>query len=172
MNMNRPGFLHEPPTTESGFDTAQICINGHEINASMRLSPEFNEKFCATCGAETITACPECKAPIRGQLRGSYSATYKAPRFCHGCGKALPWTASALQAARMYAEELNELSSEERQQLKGTLDDLVKDTPATPLAAARFKKLLRKAGSGALEVMRKLVIDIASETAKKAITGQ
>jgi hypothetical protein len=71
----------------------------------------------------------------------------------------------------MYAEELNELTPEERQQLKGTLDDLVKDTPATPLAAARFKKVLRKAGSGALEAMRKLVIDIVSESAKKAIMG-
>src|SRR5258708_19500313 len=144
MNMNRPRFLHELPTTESGFDTAQICINGHEINASMRLSPEFNEKFCGTCGAETITACPECKAPIRGHLRGSLATSYTPPKFCCGCGKALPWTASALQAARMYAEELNELSPEERQQLKSTLDDLFKDTPPTPLPISRFNKLLRK----------------------------
>lgn len=172
MNMNRPRFLREPPTAESGFDTAQVCINGHEINASTRLSPEFNEKFCGTCGSETITACPACKAPIRGHLRGSLATSYIPPKFCNGCGKAFPWTASALQAARMYADELSELSPEERQLLKGALDDLVKDTSATPLAAARFKKLLRKAGSGALEAMRKLVIDIVSDTAKKAITGQ
>lgn len=172
MNMNRPRFLHAPPrAAESGFDTAQVCLNGHDITASTRLSPEAVERFCSACGAETITACPECKAPIRGHLRGGYSANYNAPKFCHGCGKALPWTASALQVARMYAEELNELTPEERQQLKGTLDDLVKDTPATPLAAARFKKVLRKAGSGALEAMRKLVIDIVSESAKKAIMG-
>jgi hypothetical protein len=172
MNMNRPRFLHEPPTAESGFDTAQVCINGHEVNASTRLSPEFNEKFCSTCGSETITACPTCKAPIRGHVRGSLATSYTPPKFCSGCGKAFPWTASTLHAARMYADELSDLTPEERQLLKGALDDLVKDTPATPLAAARFKKLLQKAGAGVLEAMRKLVIDIVSDTAKKAITGQ
>ena len=175
MNMRRPRFLFDSsdrPETNGGFDTAQVCVNGHEINANTRLTPEANEKFCGKCGAETITACPHCQSPIRGHLPGSYSISYTPPKFCNGCGKAFPWTAQAIEAARLYAEELKELSLEEREILKRSIDDLVKDTPATPLALSRFKKLLQKAGQDAMEGMRKLVIDIVSETAKKAITGQ
>ena len=172
MSTRRPRPLFDPqPQSDSGYDTAQVCINGHAINDSMRLTPECNEKFCATCGGETITACQHCDSPIRGHLRGSLAYGYTPPKYCRECGKAFPWTAIALQTARMYADELSELSPEERQLLKGSLDDLVRDTPATPVAAIRFKKLLRKAGSDATEAMRKLVIDIVSETAKKAIIG-
>src|ERR1700720_4492620 len=112
MNMNRPRFLHEPQKTESEFDTAQVCMNGQNINTSTRMSPEFNQRFCATCGAETITACPQCESPIRGHLRGGLDYGYVPPKYCRGCGKAFPWTASALQTARMFADELSELSPE------------------------------------------------------------
>jgi hypothetical protein len=44
------------------------------------------------------------------------------------------------------ADELDELSPDDKELLKGSLDDLVADTPRTPLAATRFKKLVAKLG--------------------------
>src|SRR6266852_1264096 len=173
MNMRRPRLLHpeyRPDSERSTYDTAQVCVNGHVINASAVSSPEFNQKFCDKCGAETLTSCPDCNAPIRGHIRGSLAiSSYVPPKFCGECGEALPWTSRALQAARMYADDLDKLSLSDRDLLKGSLDELLKDTPATPLAASRFRKLLEKAGPGALECMKKIVIDLLTETAKKVI---
>jgi hypothetical protein len=169
MNTQRPRLLHQgnrAETERSTYDTAQVCVNGHVINASAASSPEFNQKFCDKCGLETLTSCPECNAPIKGHLRGSLAINYNPPKFCGECGKAFAWTSRALQTARMYADELDKLSPGDRELLKGSLDELLKDTPATPLAASRFKKLLEKAGPGALECMKKIVIDLLTEAAK------
>jgi hypothetical protein len=93
------------------------------------------------------------------------------PAFCHGCGKAFPWTASALEAARFLADETDSLSPTEREELKATFDDLVRDTPKTTLASTRFNKLMVKAGKGVAHAFRDIFVDIASETAKKLIFG-
>ncbi len=172
MNSQRPRLLHHdsrPESERSAYDTAQVCVNGHDINDSAHSSPEFNQAFCSKCGAETITSCPDCNSPIKGRLRGSMATSYVPPKFCGECGKAFPWTARALQVARMYADDLDKLSPSDRELLKGSLDELLKDTPTTPLAANRFRKLLEKAGPGALECMKKIVIDLLAETAKKVI---
>ena len=51
------------------------------------------------------------------------------------------------------------------------LDDLLHDSPMTQVAASRFKRLLSKAGHGAAESFRELLVDVVSEAAKKAIWG-
>jgi hypothetical protein len=61
------------------YDTAQICINGHIINSMSKSHPEHNKKFCDKCGAQTITNCPNCNAPIRGY----YHAPPKGPIIKH-----------------------------------------------------------------------------------------
>jgi hypothetical protein len=94
-----------------------------------------------------------------------------APAFCRNCGKAFPWTASALETARMLADETDVLSSDDREQLKSTLLDLVRDSPQTTLATTRYKKLMLKAGKETARTFRDILVDIASETAKKAIWG-
>lgn len=67
--------------------------------------------------------------------------------------------------------EADRLSKEERQELAGSLEDLVRDVPRTQVAAARFKRLATKAGAQTAGALRDILVDIASETATKAIWG-
>ncbi len=75
-------------------DIMQVCLNGHKINTSYNRYPERNRKFCNTCGAKTITKCPECNSSIKGKkyTQGVVS-TYSPPvkEFCDNCGKPYPW---------------------------------------------------------------------------------
>lgn len=115
------------------------------------------QPFCSECGTQTIGACESCKSPIPNGRRPSY---------CGQCGKPFPWTATALQAAKEFTDELD-LSSEEKTSLKATLDELTVDSPRTELAVHRFKKFLIKIGPAAGEVLKKISIDVATEAAKK-----
>ena len=116
------------------------------------------QKFCNECGEQTLNACARCHAAIR---------TGKKPAYCGNCGQAFPWTETALNAAKEYTDELEQLSLEEKAILKTTLDDLTKDTPRTEIAAHRFKKFISKMGPVAGEVFKKIVIEVGTEAAKK-----
>lgn len=159
------------------YDTAQICTNGHVINSQSVYLPEHNKKFCDKCGAPTITDCQNCNTPIKGlyhrssDIRAYHPTDLALPSFCPHCGNPYPWTEARLKAARELADELDNLSLEEREILKKSLDDIMvmEDTPQTPVAATRFKKLVAKAGKSAAEAFRKLLVDVLSETAKKII---
>lgn len=96
---------------------------------------------------------------------------YIAPPFCHACGKPYPWTAAKLDAARKLADELDELTPDEREKLKGTLDDLIRDTPRTQVASTRFKRIMSKVGMSSASAMREIIVDVLSEGAKKMIIG-
>lgn len=160
--------------SDSYYDTAQICLNGHIINTMAASSPQSNQKYCADCGAQTLTECPGCNLPIRGhsnvpEVFGFFD--YDKPNYCHNCGKPYPWTVTSLEAARELADELENLSFEERQQLKDSFPDLVKATPKTVVAETRFKKLMKKAGSDAYDGMKSILVDVVSEAVKKSVFG-
>jgi hypothetical protein len=72
-------------------------------------------------------------------------------------------------AARELAFELSALEPDERDVLAKSLDDLVRDTPRTALAATRFKKLAAKAGSSAASGLKDILVSVVTETAKKII---
>jgi len=152
-----------------GYDVAQICPNGHVTNSSTINRPELNEMFCEKCGAETITNCSECNDPIRGWYLGAYGGDYTAPSFCIHCGHPFPWTESRIRAANELAQELDSLDAEDRAILQQSIDDLVKDTPSTTVAAVRFKRIMTKAGQGAAALFREILIEVLSETAKKTL---
>ena len=76
---------------------------------------------------------------------------------------------SKLKAARDLSDELDNLTPDERDLLKKSLDDIVRDTPQTTVSALRFKKLAAKAGSIAASALKDILVDIASEAAKKVI---
>jgi len=158
---------------DSWYDTAQICINGHVINSASLKSPVHNTKFCSKCGAPAITKCENCNADIRGQYHHPdiYVADLdpKPPVFCHECGKSYPWTEAKLKAAQELADELDNLTAEERSLLKKSLDDIVRETHQTIVAVTRFKKLVAKAGPVAAEGFKKILWDIAIEFAKRQI---
>ena len=152
------------------YNTAQICISGHVINSQSISTPHLNRKFCERCGAPTITKCPYCSAIIRGNYHsGPNTASFTRPSFCPDCGKAYPWTEAKLKAARELSDELDNLSPDEREMLKKSLDDIVRDTPQTTVAATRFKKIVAKAGKPVADAFRDILVDVLSEAAKKII---
>ena len=67
----------------------------------------------------------------------------------------------------------DELDEEDRKTLTEILPDLASrtDTPKIQVAIVKMKKLLVKGGSVFAESFRKLLIDVLSETAKKALIG-
>jgi len=91
------------------------------------------------------------------------------PAFCSECGSAFSWTKAGIQAVRDLADELEQLTSEERDQLKESINDLIRDTPQTTVAATRFRRLVSKAGTTALEGFRTILVSIATEAAKKVL---
>jgi len=160
----------------SYYDAAQICLNGHVVNDRARDHPQHNSNFCQKCGAATATQCPNCKTEIRGdyEVEGVFvigSSQYHAPAFCHDCGKAYPWTESKIKAAEELIGLAEKLDDDEKAALTADLPDLVRDTPRTQVAATRFKKLAAKVGGGIASALRDIVVDIASDAAKKAILG-
>lgn len=168
-------FFDDDQGQASYHDTALICLNGHMINDSIQTYPQHSKKFCDKCGAPTISECPSCKKSIRGQyhVSGSIVLGYKhpTPTFCEGCGKPFPWTETKLVAAKEIADELEGLSPEERERLKGSLDDLIKESPKTEPAKLKFKNVMRKAGAGSIEIMKDALSDVLSETVKKTLFG-
>ena len=156
-----------------GYDTAQICLNGHKITGSYHKSPQFHSKFCKTCGQPTIIKCQECNAEIKGSYSGvgvGFSSQVQA--FCHNCGKPYPWTKSKIDSAKELAQEFENLSKEDKDILSKSIDDLVADTPRTTLAASRFKRIMSKVGKMAYSEMKTILVDLASSTAKKTMFGQ
>jgi len=89
--------------------------------------------------------------------------------FCPDCGKPYPWTEAKLKAAQELTDLLDGLSSEEREILKKSFSDIVRDTPQTKVAANQFKRLAAKAGPVVADSFRKIFVDVLSETAKKII---
>jgi hypothetical protein len=96
---------------------------------------------------------------------------YKAPRFCSDCGAPFPWTESSLKSAHELANEITGISEDDRNILNQSLDEIVRDTPQAQVAAVRFKKIATKLGKEAADAFKKILVDIASETAKKMIWG-
>ena len=160
--------------SDSYYDVAQICENGHVANSMARDYPQRNQDHCDKCGTPTIMACPSCQTAIRGfyHVPGVIGfAEYDAPAFCHKCGKPFPWTTARLRAAEELADELDGLTPDDREFLKKSLHDLVRETPKTRVAETRFKKIMRKAGRDGYEGMKALLSDIVSEVVRKTIFG-
>ena len=160
--------------SESQYMSAEVCLNGHPTTGGIEYSPELTAKFCATCGAETIRTCPSCKATLRGDyyVPGFLStAEYIPPNHCFNCGAAFPWKTAKVEAAKQQVADIEELDATEKEQLQGAIDDLATGGARTELAASRFKRLMKKAGETVGGGLYKIVVDVASEAAKKALMG-
>lgn len=168
----RHGFA-TPQTAR--YMTAEICLNGHSTTNNVEQHPEQTAKFCQSCGKKTIRTCPECNTSIRGYYfvpNVCYPSDYIPPNNCHNCGAAFPWTEEKIAAAKEYAAEIEELNDNEKKELQGVMDDLAKDSARTELAVTRLKRLINKAGQTIGGSLYKIAVDVATETAKKAIIGQ
>lgn len=156
-----------------GFDVGIACLNGHAVNGSSTRRPQFNAKFCDECGAPCVDACYACSTKLRGRYWGGAIVTraWAPAAFCFACGEPYPWTAARLDAARALALEADLLSVEEQQSLVATFDDLIRDTPRTPVAATRFKRLMTKAGTGTASGMKDILVEVVAEATKRSIWG-
>lgn len=153
------------------FRDAQICCNGHVVSSSKK----DIEKFCSQCGSATISECQNCNASIRGrEYEPGVIAVYPytVPAYCYNCGAPYPWTKAKFEAMKELIEFDSELSAEEKSYMSDNLEDLTVDTPKTKVVATKFNIFLRKVGSVTASAIRDILVDIASETAKKIIFGQ
>ena len=157
----------------SRYLSAEVCRSGHVTSSGIEYSPEMTAKFCSICGAETIRTCPGCGASIRGEyfVPGviSIGGGYRPPNHCYNCGSAFPWKVARLEAAKEQAAEIEELDEREKAELQGVIDDLAAGGARTELAAGRFKRLMKKSGQTVSSGLYKIVVDIASEAAKKLL---
>lgn len=167
------GYRADSRPSRGGYDVGLACLNGHGINGSSTRLPQFNAAFCGECGARSIDECPACQRPLLGSYRGSFLSTspWTPSAFCTECGEAYPWTSSRLEAARLLVEEAEDLDDDERAVLSGTFEDLVGDTPRTPVAVNRFKKLATKAGAPTASALKDVLVGVVTEGAKRAIWG-
>lgn len=152
---------------DSGYDQAQICLTGHTINSSYTVFPQHNKKYCDLCGAKTIIECPNCRQPIRGWYKdGSPFQEYAPPKFCHNCGGIFPWTKATIEAAKELVDDLEELTAEEKESYKESIDELVKESPKQELAAGRVKGYLMKAGPKIYQEFKDITAKVLSEIIK------
>jgi hypothetical protein len=168
-------MFHGRDQEQSWYDTAQICLNGHVMTSAATTFPKLKRQFCDRCGAATITECPKCGANIRGYYHVpgvfNFDFRFSAPKFCSDCGAAYPWTESSLRAAHNLAEEIEQLSEEDRNIITDSLDELVKETPQTEVAAIRVRKIMHKVDTETADALKRIIVDIVGEAAKKAILG-
>jgi hypothetical protein len=129
-----------------GYDVAQICINGHVIS-SMASNPNYRKEFCNICGAVTIMVCQKCKAPIKGYYHspGVISLIdFNPPRFCERCGEPFPWIKSRLDASKELIDLIEHFSDEEKDDLKNSIEDIIRDSPKISVARIKLRKYLSK----------------------------
>jgi hypothetical protein len=155
------------------YRVAQICPNGHVATTAVDVNPELRETFCSRCGEETLTSCPKCNAPIRGDYHVEgffgFGGGYDAPAFCHNCGSRFPWTERKIAGAIELVEVGADFSPDEVQQFKADLTELTKDSPKSQAASVRFKKVMAKVGNSVASGVRDIVVDVLSEAAKKSL---
>lgn len=158
------------------YHVAQICLNGHVITDTYDQYPEFRQNFCDKCSAKTITKCPSCNSNIRGDYDDIdmvfiSAGMTSAPAYCYNCGNPYPWTEDKLDATKELLALDSKLSNEELEYLSSNLNSLLIDTPKTKLVATKFKLGLSKLGKESAMAIRDIIVEIASESAKKIILG-
>ena len=151
------------------YNNATICLNGHVVS---KYQANY-QKFCSKCGKETYSKCPECNSPIHGKYEVDgivdLSGSYNRPDYCYNCGAPYPWTKIILDNAVMLVSLEDELDESMKELIKTAIPDLITETPATPIAIAKYKKGIKCAGDILKNSMRQLLIDVVSETVKKSL---
>lgn len=146
---------------------ATACMNGHLVSGAAAVSHDEAE-WCGKCGAAILTACPGCKEPIpfHAGLEASLA------QYCAACSRPYPWTERAVSAARSLIRELASLDQYERDQLRRSVDHLLRETPQTPLAITRIRKTLDRIGGDHAKALRELLFSVASETVKERLRAE
>lgn len=181
MDRSQPPF-YDPLASGQGevWDVALACRNGHLLNDRSRGDPSRNAPWCPTCGSETIAACPGCREPIPGFFYDGHASfdpseppggipLAQIPQYCHACGRPFPWTERAMSAARSLIRELAGLDPYERDQLRRSIDDIIRETPRTPVAVLRIQATLGRIGGQTAQALRALLVSVANDAVKRQL---
>lgn len=151
---------------DARYYAAQICLRGHVQSADGKTEFKRGE-HCPQCGEACIDACPQCKAPIRGQ--DLYPASdYARPSFCYKCGRPYPWMQDRLQTAKELLHHDDKLSVEEREKLWNLLQYVISD-PKSDLVPAKKKLIeinLAKAAAATRDFVTELLAKYLAEMSK------
>lgn len=152
---------------------ALICLHGHVITTDAS-DASFSTPYCSKCGASTISSCPHCNHQIDGKYEvedvldlTSYSM--QAPAFCPYCGKAFPWTETALQTAIKLINESDSLTDSDKALFSENISDTLSETPKTKLATVRIDKVLKKAGATVTTSVKDILVEICAESVKRIL---
>lgn len=155
------------------YHPALICQNGHVITTNAN-DASFSTPYCSKCGASTISSCPRCNHQIDGkyEVEGVLDLTgytMQAPAFCPYCGKAFPWTETALQTAIELINESDSLTDSDKALFSENISDTLSETPKTKLATVRIDKVLRKAGTAVATGVKDILVEICAESVKRVL---
>lgn len=152
------------------YDVAEVCMNGHVTNDSIKAFPNDCKKFCDLCGEATITRCVSCENDIQGyhhHTRVAYS--YSPPAYCIHCGSPYPWIKSKIEAANDLADIIDDFTDQDKELLNRSLQDIVRDTPRGQVAALQFKRLLSKTEPHIVDGFRNILYSVLSDPINKQI---
>jgi hypothetical protein len=146
------------------YTDAAICARGHVLTADAEGYPVA--RFCSKCGAVILSKCSACGVEIRGHYIPpgvtAVGGPLAPPAFCFSCGKPFPWTIEKLSAAKDLADELDDISAEDRAKLKTAIDDVAAGGPRAEAGAARIA--LRICGYGVGSDVRR--VSVCGETVR------
>lgn len=183
---------------DTSYEVAQICENGHIITIRYNSEPHSRKDFCPECGANTFTECPHCRAPLQGSLvqkvATSYAvrsyhydeysntendfrdiyhdAKFKFPKYCHVCGKPLPWTEAILKESSELIDLMDELTDEQKQALKEYIPNIITETSSTKSSAIKITRLLKPVGEELAQALKSTLIDQTVKTALQLLGWQ
>ncbi len=152
----------------------KICLNGHQIDTCYDMTDNPNNpEYCEECGKKVISACPSCSEPILGAYVSSFYLSLDfscaIPNYCKHCSKPYPWTELVINTTEEILSLDDAITENDKSLINDSISDLLVDTPKTKLAIAKFKKGLSSTSSIVKDSLRELLVDVISETAKKAI---
>jgi hypothetical protein len=122
-------------------------------------------KFCAECGAKTMSKCHGCGAYIQY----NENKVHFLPKYCTKCGVAFPWTTTALETLSHYTDDLD-LSEADKATLKATYVELTRDTMKTPVAVSKFKVIYAKVAPQAAVAIKNTLNTVMTEAVKLGLT--
>ena len=152
------------------YHPAEICMEGH-VKSAMADVDRDDRKFCKQCGEPIIDKCPTCGYQIDGISRDDKGSTvrYITPKYCAFCGAAYPWTKMILEKADKIIDETN-LSSQEKAQMKVSLEYIARNAPGAQADALRVKEYIKRIGGQTGSMLKDIAVEIASEKIKDTLT--
>lgn len=163
------------------YEPALICLNGHIINIFSESQPEHNADCCPHCGKAATSCCSACGAPIRGCYHvrdengwlGAWDRCsekgYQTPPYCHHCGRPYPWTSTRLAVAAKLITALPKLNAAEKDELTSLLEDLLRETPQTVLAALKLSSALHLASPLLSKALSEAILPYAAPSAQRLL---